>query len=227
MRGRPCLPCLLVCGAAALVPGEGRVRRADAREELLDPLERLELGNQRYRSGQAAHFNQDRDRRADLAQAQHPFALVVGCADSSVPPEIVFDQGLGELYVVRCAGEALDDLGLASVEYAVGELGVRTIIVLGHERCGAVQAALEGAEPAGHGKYLARAIGPRIEAARRAGVQQPLDEAVRLEVRAVVSELEACEPVLSELQHTGELRVVGALYDLDSGAVEWLRAPAR
>jgi carbonic anhydrase len=199
----------------------------------LDPLERLKLGNQRYQAGQATHFNQERDRRLDLARAQHPFALVVGCADSRVPPEIVFDQGLGDLFVVRSAGEALDDLALASIEYAVLHLDVRTIVVLGHERCGAVQATLERGELPGHLKYLARAIAPHIEDARRripAGSSEipaeVLDLAVVQNVRGIVAELEACEPILSDLRHTGELRVVGARYDLDSGAVEWLPAQA-
>jgi len=201
-------------------------------DSILDPLERLAQGNQRYQSGKSEHFNQGRDRRQDLARAQHPFALVVGCADSRVPPEIVFDQGLGDLFVVRSAGEALDVLALASIEYAVEHLDVRTIVVLGHERCGAVQATLEGGELPGHQKYLARAIAPHIEEARQripaeSGAISPelLDQAVSQNVRGVVAELGGCEPILSALHHTGELRIVGARYDLDSGAVEWLGAP--
>ncbi|MBK7643622.1 MAG: carbonic anhydrase [Planctomycetes bacterium] len=210
-----------------------------AREARADPLERLASGNQRYRSGKADHFNEDRERRRDLAHAQHPFALVIGCADSRVPPELVFDQGLGELFVVRSAGEVLDDLSIASVEYAVEHLDVRTIIVLGHERCGAVTAALSGGELPGHLKYLARAIEPHIEEAR-AQLPKPadgaapgsaeippevLDAAVEQNVRGVIADLENCGPILSELAHTGELRFVGARYDLDTGAVEWLGQP--
>jgi carbonic anhydrase len=147
---------------------------------------------------------------------------------------MVFDQGLGDLFVVRCAGEALDDLSLASVEYAVEHLDVRTIVVLGHERCGAVQATLQGGDLPGHLKFLARAIAPHIEGARRAlphtaeGEPAPpisaelLDQAVEQNVRGVVAELQGCEPILSELHTTGELRVVGARYDLDTGEVTWL-----
>ncbi len=224
---------LVVCVPALRLRAADKTEQRPAPEVTLDPLERLELGNQRYRSGKAAHFNQERDRRLDLARAQHPFALVVGCSDSRVPPEIVFDQGLGDLFVVRTAGEALDDLALASIEYAVEHLDVRTIIVLGHERCGAIQATLAGGDLPGHLKYLARAIAPHIDQARRsipAGATEipaeVLDQAVVENVRGVVAELQTCEPVLSELQHTGELRVVGARYDLDSGAVEWLPATA-
>jgi carbonic anhydrase len=224
MRSLWCLPLLLLLGAPASSP-------AAAGDGPLDPLERLELGNRRFQSGQATHFNQDRDRRQDLARAQHPFALVVGCADSRVPPEVVFDQGLGDICVVRCAGEALDDLALASIEQAVLQLDVRTIVVLGHERCEALQMVLAGGELPGHLKYLARAAGAHVDEARKrlpAGTgaipAEVLDQAVLLQVRGVVAELEGCEPILSELQHTGELRVVGARYDLDSGAVEWLPA---
>jgi len=221
---------LFLCLAALCLSGAER----PAREAVLDPLERLKLGNERFQRGTATHFNQDRDRRLDLAGAEHPYALVVGCADSRVPPEVVFDQGLGDLYVVRVAGEVLDDLALASVEYAVLHLDVRTIVVLGHERCGAVQATLEGGELPGHLKYLARAIGPHVEEARaripagaRAIPAEILDEAMLANVRGVVAGLQDCGPILSGLEHTGELRVVGARYDLDSGAVQWLEPPPR
>jgi len=233
MRTLPWLGTALLLAAPALQQRSAiEPARRPAFEAALDPLERLRLGNQRFQHGQAAHFNQERDRRLDLARAQHPFALVVGCADSRVPPEIVFDQGLGDLFVVRCAGEALDDLALASIEYAVQELEVRTIVVLGHERCAAVQMALAGGELPGHLRYLGRAIGPHVEEARArlasgSGPIAPelLEAAVVQNVRGVVAEIESSEPLLAELRQRGELRVVGARYDLESGAVEWL--PAR
>jgi carbonic anhydrase len=224
---------LWLCLGSVLCAPALQPRAAQKTERALDPLERLALGNQRYQSGKSEHFNQDRDRRQDLAREQHPFVLVVGCSDSCVPPELVFDQGLGDLFVVRCAGEVLDDLSLASIEYAVGHLDVRTIVVLGHERCGAVQATLEGGELPGHLKYLARAIAPHVEQARSripagSSVIPPevLEQAVVQNVRGVVAELENCDPILSALRDAGELRVVGARYDLDSGAVEWLGAQA-
>ena len=217
---------LLLCAPA--------LQQRKAAEPVLDPLARLKLGNQRFQSGRAAHFDQEGDRRLDLVRAEHPFALVVSCSDSRVPPEIVFDQGLGDLCVVRCAGEALDDLALASIEHAVTQLDVRTIVVLGHERCAAVAAALGGGELPGHMKYLARAIGPHVEEARarlepdsRSIPPDVLDLAVEQNVRGVVAEIESSEPLLADWVHRGELRVVGARYDLDSGAVDWLAAPAR
>ena len=237
MRTLLCLCTGLVLGLSAFRPGsvQGREQHA-APEATLDPLERLRAGNQRYQSGKAAHFDQDAERRKDLAREQHPYALIVGCSDSRVPPEIVFDQGLGELFVVRTAGEALDELALASIEYAVEHLDVRTIVVLGHERCGAVTAALQGGDLPGHLESLVRALQPHVEGARRripaaekgrAPVLAPelVDAAVLENVRAVVAELEDCQPILSELRRIGELRVVGARYDLDSGAVDWLPAP--
>lgn len=233
-----CLSATLLCFVGTGIP-----RPAAARAGELDPIERLLAGNARWVEGHPAHFNQDRDRRRETAQGQQPFAVVVGCADSRVPPEIVFDQGLGDLFVVRCAGNVLDDLALASIEYAVEHLGARTIVVLGHERCGAVQAALQGGELPGHLRFLARALAPHLENVRRKlppasseeaeGAHAParipaelLDQGVRDNVAAIVGELEGCEPILAELEHAGELRIVGARYDLDSGKVEILPGEA-
>lgn len=229
-----CLSATFLCFTGAGVPRNGGARAGD-----LDPIERLLAGNVRWAEGRATHDNQDRDRRRETAQGQHPFAVVVGCADSRVPPEIVFDQGLGDLFVVRCAGNVLDDLALASIEYAVEHLGARTIVVLGHERCGAVQAALAGGELPGHLRYLARALAPHLEDVRRKlpppafdeaeGAHVPpripaelLDQGVRANVAAIAGELGDCEPILAELAHTGELCIVGARYDLDTGKVEIL-----
>jgi carbonic anhydrase len=236
MRILVCLCTGLALAASATVPAARRTSEPRAQDEaLLDPLERLKLGNQRFQSGKAAHFNEDAERRLELARQQHPFVAVVACTDARVPPELVFDQGLGDLFVVRTSGEALDDLALASLEFAIERLGVRTIVVLGHQGCEVVTAALLGGRMPGHLEYLARAILPHV-AATRARLPAPaagdgdsaevapelFDAAVSENVRAVVAEIEDCGPILSELQHTGELRVVGARYDLESGIVEWL-----
>ena len=106
-----------------------------------DALARLKAGNQRFVAGKLQHPHQDSKRRAELAKGQQPFAIVLGCADSRTSPEVLFDQGLGDLFVVRVAGNVLDDHALASIEYAVEHLGAQLIVVLGHQRCGAVQAA--------------------------------------------------------------------------------------
>jgi len=161
-------------------------------------------------------------QREELANAQHPFAVIVGCADSRVPPEIVFDQGLGDLFVLRVAGNVIDDHSLGSVEYAVDHLGVRLMVVLGHQRCGAVKAAKEtiaakGKAPA-HIQSLVTAIRPAVEAT----VSGDLEATVKANVKDVVQALRSSTPVLKAKVDSGDVRVVGAYYSLDTGTVTFL-----
>jgi carbonic anhydrase len=184
-------------------------------------LDRLAAGNKRFVAGQSAHLNGDAARRAEVAKGQKPFAVIVGCADSRVPPELVFDRGLGDLFVVRVAGDVCEAAAIGSIEYAVEHLGVRTIVVLGHERCGAVDATLQGGAPAGHMGGFITPIAANIGAAA-SGPGDKLDNAVRANVRAIAQQLATCAPILSEFTHKGELTIVAARYDLDTGAVEIL-----
>ncbi len=114
-----------------------------------EALSRLKAGNERFAQSKVSAGQPVAERRAATAQTQHPFAIIVGCADSRTAPEIIFDQGIGDLFVVRTAGNLVDDYALGSIEYAVEHLGSRLIVVLGHERCGAVTAALEGGSAPG------------------------------------------------------------------------------
>ncbi len=198
--------------SGALAAAEGLPVSGDAvRQKLID-------GNKRYVDARLSHPNQTSRRRAEIAKGQHPFAAIVTCADSRVPPEIIFDQGLGDLFVIRLAGNIMDDAALASLEYAVEHLGVKYIMVLGHERCGAVEHTIQGGDAPGHFDALAKAIQPAVDKARN----QPgdlLDNAVRANVAMVVQQLKSSEPILGELVKKGTLTVVGARYDLDDGAV--------
>jgi carbonic anhydrase len=184
--------------------------------------QRLLDGNARFVSGQPRHPHQDARRRAELAAGQKPFAVVIGCADSRTSPEILFDQGLGDLFVVRLAGNIVDDAALGSVEFAVAQLGARLIVVLGHEKCGAVQATVGVVNgdpvPAGHIGSIVEAIKPAAQAAKgRDG--DPVENAVRENVREVVERLKVAAPVLAPLVKAGELKIVGARYDLAAGKV--------
>ncbi|MEU7056946.1 carbonic anhydrase [Streptomyces sp. NPDC046197] len=136
-------------------------------------LDELLAGNRRYASGRPAHPHEGSDRRHLLATAQHPFAVVVGCVDSRVPPELVFDQGLGDLLCIRTAGQALDEAVLGSIQYGVEELRIPLVLVLGHERCGAVAATLEhlraGAPVPGHLGLLVDEIMPAARRTRALG----------------------------------------------------------
>lgn len=184
-----------------------------------EALQELMAGNRRFVDGLPASRHGVAHRRAELATGQKPFAVLVCCSDSRVGPEVVFDQGLGDIFVIRTAGEVVDDIGLASIEYAVEHLGTPLVVVLGHERCGAVTAALAGGEAPGHIGALLKAIQPAVgESKGEPG--DPVDNAVRAQVRDVVRQLRSAVPILSELVHEGKVKVVGARYDLDTGAVE-------
>jgi len=148
-------------------------------------------------------------------------AVILGCADSRVPPEVIFDQGLGDLFVVRVAGNVVDDIVLGSIEYAAAHLHTPLIVVLGHFRCGAVGATVAGGELEGHLPGLAAAIQPAVD--RVKGLPGDLvDHAVRANARMVADQLESSAPVLAELVEAGRLKIVATCYDLDTGAVELL-----
>jgi len=185
-------------------------------------MQELDAGNVRYAGGWPTQPHQTRERRLEIASAQRPFAALLGCSDSRVPPEIVFDQGLGDLFVVRTAGHVVDHMVLASLEYAVEHLKVPLIVVLGHTRCGAVAAAIEGGELPGHLHDLVEAIRPAVEAAEDERAHL-LDRAVKENVIRVVAALEASRPVLAHLVQEETLSIVGAVYALETGRVEFLR----
>jgi carbonic anhydrase len=207
-------------GAQLIVPQQASA--SEALETNADKaLQKLMEGNKRYVDFKRAYPDQDQVRLKVVAQAQHPFAVVLGCADSRVPPELLFDQGLGDLFVIRVAGNILDDGTLASIEFATAELGVPLVMVLGHERCGAVKATLEGGKIPGHISRLVEAIKPALEVAKN----QPgdkLDNAVRANIRMVVGQIKSSTPILADLAKKGKIKVVGGRYDLDTGAVEML-----
>src|SRR6056297_945075 len=183
-------------------------------------LRRLLDGNARYQSGVLEHGNRVAEQRSDSAEEQHPFAVILGCSDSRVPPQLIFDQGPGDLFTTRVAGHVATDAVTATIEYAVERLGVSLIVVLGHDRCGAVTACAQGGVAPGEGRLadLIRAIEPAVERARHVEGDS-LENAIRFHVDNVVEQLRASEPILGARVRSGHLEIVGALYDLESGAV--------
>jgi carbonic anhydrase len=185
-------------------------------------IAKLKEGNGRYTSGNLEHPGQTTERRAELTKDQHPFAVILSCSDSRVPPEIVFDQGLGDLFVVRVAGNVIDDHGLGSIEYAVDHLGARLIVVLGHQSCGAVKAAKETiaakSKAPGHIQSLVTAIQPVVEATAK----DDLDTTVKANVKYVVQALRSSTPILKAKVDSGEVQVIGGYYSLDTGDVSLL-----
>lgn len=184
-------------------------------------LERLRHGNQRYVRARPDHPDQSSGRRAEVAQGQHPFAVILGCSDSRVPPEIVFDQGLGDLFVIRTAGNVFQDVALGSIEYAILHLHTPLLLVLGHQRCGAVTAAVQGGENAGHIDALVRLIEPAV----RATEQEPgshIENAVAANAMRVAQALiQESEPI-QRAHEAGKLTVASAVYSLDTGEVRFL-----
>ncbi len=186
-------------------------------------LDSLMAGNSRYTGGELAHPRQGAERMKDVALSQHPGAIVVSCSDSRVPPEIIFDQGLGDLFVVRVAGNVLNDVNIGSVEYAAEHFDVPLVVVMGHKRCGAVTEAVKGGEAPGHIASIVDAIAPAVAEARKCSRGCDLVErASHINVERAVKALKDSDPILSHLVKKGKLSVIGAYYDLDTGKVELL-----
>jgi carbonic anhydrase len=191
-------------------------------------LQELVEGNKRYVDGRPSHESRSgSDRRTDLAKSQKPYAIVLSCSDSRVPPEIIFDKGLGEIFVVRVAGNVPDPVVLGSIEYAAEHLGSPLVVVLGHERCGAVTAAVDAKEKvSGNIGAIVEAIAPSVAAAKKTCESKEKPGLVECAVNANVKHGEAVlttrSPVLKKMVKEGKLRIVGATYDLDDGKVTFL-----
>jgi len=181
-------------------------------------LARLMEGNDRYAQAKEQHPDETLARRKELEGGQHPFAVILSCADSRVPPELIFDQGLGDLFVIRVAGNIVDDDVLGSIEYAVEHLQTKLILVLGHEKCGAVSAAVEGAKEPGHLQSLLSALQPSVEASRNLPGDK-IHNCVLANARRVARQIRESEPILKGFGQKQGVEVVAADYALDSGKV--------
>jgi carbonic anhydrase len=182
-----------------------------------EALSHLKAGNERFANAKESAVKPIAARRAATAKEQHPFAVVVACADSRTAPEIVFDQTIGDLFVIRTAGGLVDDYALGSIEYAVEHLGTRLIVVLGHERCGAVTAALGSGFAPGHINSLVRDIQPAV-AASKGKSGDALTNAIH------ENDTEVAAKIRSQAEfgeHADQVRVVEGYYNLDTGKVEW------
>ena len=195
-------------------------------------LQTLKDGNQTFLTDSPVRAGQGRERRLEIARNQTPLAVLVSCADSRVPPELLFGRGLGELFIVRNAGNTVDTVALGSIEYAIAELGVPLIVVMGHERCGAVDAALSLVEknivyPGSIGQMIEPIVPAVLRAQASMDKSKPvdrealLDAAVRENVMQVVRRLRTSGALLTEPLKQKKLMIVGARYDLDDGQVEF------
>ncbi len=184
-----------------------------------EALARLMEGNARFAAAAVQHPHQDLARRAAVVAGQKPFAAVLTCSDSRVPPEILFDQGIGDLFVIRTAGNVFDKVSLGSIEYAVAHLGIKLVLVLGHQHCGAVKAACAAGEAEGHIASILEIILPSVEKARSSGAADLPAAVVDLNAGCIAARLRENEPVLRPLVTAQQISIVAARYDLDSGKV--------
>ncbi|GGD50238.1 carbonic anhydrase [Aurantiacibacter arachoides] len=226
----------LVTGATASAHARSMPPAADPITALpptdLTPDQALALlrqGNAAFLRGEQPQVLPNPRRRLEMAAGQSPFAAYVTCSDSRVPPELLFGRGLGELFIIRNAGNTVDTVALGSIEYAVAVLGVPLVVVMGHESCGAVKAATEVVTD---NATFPGSIGPMIEPiipavlAARGEDGDLLNNAIRANVRRVVRQLrQHTDPLLLEPQREGRLKVVGAYYDLNDGSVDFFDLP--
>ena len=182
-------------------------------------LAKLKEGNARFAASKDSSSKPTAARRAETAKGQHPFAIVVACADSRTGPEIVFDQNIGDLFVIRTAGNLTDDHCLGSIEYAVEHLGVRLVVVLGHSRCGAVSAAVAGNTAPAHIQSLVTDILPAVEATKG----KPGDHAEL----AIAENAHLMAGKIRSLMDVGEIakevRITSAVYNIETGKIDWAK----
>jgi carbonic anhydrase len=181
---------------------------------------RLREGNERFVNGETSHPNQDASRRSSLVENQHPFAVIFGCSDSRLAAEIIFDVGLGDVFVVRTAGQVIDDAVLGSLEYSIGVLGVPLIVILGHDSCGAVSATKSAVEtgqmPAGFIRDLVERITPSVLTSLR-NDQTEVNDMVVEHVKQTSERLVDSSRVISDAISSGKAAVIGLSYSLAEG----------
>ncbi len=186
-----------------------------------EALKMLKEGNERFLEGKSIKPHQNLQRIKDLSSGQKPFAIIVSCSDSRVPSEIIFDQGLGDLFIVRTAGQVSSFASWGSIEFGNAVLGAKLIVVMGHTKCGAVSAACKIPDVPGHIVTLINAIKPAAQLAKKQAGDE-VENAVKINVAMQVQQLQNMEPVLSKAVQSGLTQIVGAVYDLETGKVTFL-----
>ncbi len=185
-----------------------------------ESLNRLKEGNSRFIANKLDNKLQDSSRRDSLTGGQAPYAIILGCADSRVVPELAFDAGLGELFVVRVAGNVANTSSIASIEYAVAHLGTKVIVVLGHQSCGAVTAAVAGGDNGYNLNHLLAHVTPAIESLKEGAT---VDDVSKKNAELTVGELKNRSDIIKNAIDKGDVKVIAAYYNLDSGKVDFIK----
>ncbi len=192
-------------------------------ESKFSPIQKLEEGNKRFTAGKPVHPDETLERLRELKKGQHPFAIVVSCSDSRVPAELVFDQGLGDIFSIRTAGNVMGDYELGSIEYAVEHLDCKLIVVMGHKDCGAIKAFINSKghyEHLDHIKKIIEYIENEKEEKNLASHHElNVDKAIDANIAHGVTSLKTAKPILKEFYESKKVEIVGAIYDIETGKV--------
>lgn len=199
-----------------------RQRQEKDQVNALAPLDKLKVGNERFVSGHPIHPDETLNRIRELKKGQNPFVVIVSCSDSRLPPELIFDQGLGDVFSIRTAGNVIGDYELGSIEYAIEHLHCKLIVVLGHENCGAIQAyaTSDNEKHSDHIQSLVDYIAAEEEEKIIPDdLRSDIDTLVKANIVHAINLLRSSTPVLKPLLDKNEIKIIGAYYDLDSGNV--------
>ena len=188
-----------------------------------DAIQKLKDGNKRFVKVKSQHPDESKERRNEMLKGQHPFVVILSCSDSRVPPELIFDQGLGDIFEIRNAGNVLNEHVIGSIEYAVMHCGVKLIVIMGHQDCGAIAATLSGVSETKYIKALEDSIKPAIDDCKKQGLEINSDNVVKAHVMQDIEELMAQDTELVKYMKEHDVKIVPAYYHLDSGKVDFMK----
>ena len=186
-----------------------------------EALEKLVQGNKRFVELEQKHPDEDKKRRKEMLKGQHPFVVILSCSDSRVPPELIFDQGLGDIFEIRNAGNVLDEHVIGSIEYAVMHCGVKLIVIMGHQDCGAIAATLSGVSETKYIKSLEYSIQPAVEDCKKKGLEVNSYNVVKAHVMQDINELLSQDTELVKYMKENNVKIIPAYYHLDTGVVDF------
>lgn len=185
-------------------------------------MKKLVEGNERFIKLREKHPDNSKKRRHEMLKGQHPFVVILSCSDSRVPPELIFDQGLGDIFEIRNAGNVLDEHVIGSIEYAVMHCGVKLIVIMGHQDCGAIAATLSGKSETKYIKSLEDSIQPAVEDCQKQGLEVNSDNVVKAHVMQDIEELMTQDSDLVKYMKENKVQIIPAYYHLDTGKVDFL-----